>query len=78
MFGDGAVADSSTGLRGAPRLTQEVSLGWRAWDCMRLTSFTADNNNSIHVVGSTAERIHELRPSNVVLESAGLDPVRSE
>jgi len=40
--------------------------------------FMADNNNSIHVVGSTAERIHELRLSNVVLESAGLEPVRSE
>jgi hypothetical protein len=40
--------------------------------------FMADNNNSIHVVGSTAERIHELRLSNVVLESAGLEPVRHE
>jgi hypothetical protein len=30
------------------------------------------------VVGSTAERIDELRLSNVVLESAGLEPVRSE
>ena len=40
--------------------------------------FMADNNNSIHVVGSTAERIHELRLSNVVLESAGLEPIRSE
>jgi hypothetical protein len=40
--------------------------------------FMADNNNSIHVVGSTAERIRELRLSNVVLESAGLEPVRPE
>ena len=40
--------------------------------------FMAYNNNSIHFVGSTAERIHELRLSNVVLESAGLEPVRPE
>ena len=40
--------------------------------------FMADNNNSIHVVGSTAERIHELRLSNVAFESVGLEPVRPE
>lgn len=46
------------------------------WDGADL--FMPDNNNSIHVVGSTAERIHELRLSNVVFESAGLEPVRPE
>jgi hypothetical protein len=40
--------------------------------------FMADNNNSIHVVGSMAEGINELRLSNVVFESAGLEPVRPE
>jgi hypothetical protein len=40
--------------------------------------FMADNDNSIHVLGSNAERIYELRLSNVVLESAGLEPVRPE
>jgi hypothetical protein len=40
--------------------------------------FMADNNNSIHVVGSMAEGINELRLSNVVFESAELESVRPE
>jgi len=38
----------------------------------------AGNNNSIFVVGSTAERIQELRLSNVALETAGLEPLSTD
>jgi hypothetical protein len=37
----------------------------------------ADNNHEILIVSATAKRLRELRLSNVVLEEAGLESVRS-
>jgi hypothetical protein len=39
--------------------------------------YMPDNNIGIHVIGSTAEKIHDLMLSNVAFESAGLEPLRS-
>jgi hypothetical protein len=39
--------------------------------------FMADNNHEILIVSATAKRLRELRLSNVVLEEAGLESVRS-
>ena len=58
-------------LAGGPRIG--TFLDGAQWDGSDF--FLADNNNSIFVVGSTAERIQQLRLSNVALESAGLEPL---
>lgn len=40
--------------------------------------FIADNNNEILIVSATAKRLQQLSLSNVVMEEAGLESIRSD
>jgi hypothetical protein len=61
-------------LAGGPRIG--TFLDGAQWDGSDF--FLADNNNSIFVVGSTGERIQQLRLSNVAIESASLEPLSTD
>lgn len=66
MFGVGGEP-----IAGAPEIGTFIDpLRWDGSDL-----FMPDNNNSILVLGSTAESLQELRLSNVAFESAGLEPL---
>jgi hypothetical protein len=60
-------------LAGGPRIG--TFLDGAQWDG---SDFFMADNSSIFVVGSTAEKIQQLRLSNVALESAGLEPLSTD
>jgi hypothetical protein len=69
LFGVGG-----TPLKDGPKFGTFIDPGrWEGSDF-----FMPDNSNATYVVGSAAERLQELRLTNVSFEPAGLQPLPSD